>query len=225
MQRPKVGMDLADDIGQVTFVDFCGICGGCGRMSIIRTLMGDLHEYSAVAAGAEPVDIARFEGNLSRWFTIDGRPKEPVAVLDQDPKFPKPDIPDNLPNSVAMAFKEAEECYLNKQFSGAVAMYARACDLAITDLLETEDRGDLAQLTLGRKIGRLEKSDLMPASMHDWLRMINNHRNRALHDANPASICREEAEPVRDVTRAVFMYLYTMPAMVRQAADKLKDGQ
>ena len=150
----------------------------------------------------QAVDLSRFEGNLSGRFTLDGRAMGKVEILDQHPARPAPDVPADVSESVSTAFREAEECFVNGQFSAAVAFYAKAVDRAATGLLDGED---VSRLTLGQKIHKLETTKRLPAGMEDWIRLINETRKQALHGADEDVATAADALPTRNLTRALLI--------------------
>ena len=195
--------------------DVCGLCS-CGRMTVVTIAICELRN---VFGRGRPrgLDPSRFEGNLSGRFTCDGHAMGKAQIVDQHPARPAPNVPDDVPESVSTAFREAEECFLNGQFSAAVAFYAKAVDHAATGLLDGED---VSRLTLGQKIHKLKTTKRLPAGMEDWLRSINETRNLALHGDDQDVATAADALPIRDLTRALLMYLYTLRAMVQRTLDR-----
>ncbi len=76
---------------------------------------------------------------------------------------------------------------------------------------------------LGPKIGMLEKTNLLPPAMLDWIRIVKNDGNFALHDDDHDFDSREEIEPAREFAFTLLTYLYTLPEKVRRAQGLPKE--
>ena len=123
------------------------------------------------------------------------------------------DCPEDCPPNVARAFIDAEKARLDQNFSLAVAGYRKAVDRAITPLVSEAVKSKM----LGNKLGDLEAQGWMPEAMIDWIRLVKDDGNFALHDDDRDFDTADEIEPTREFTITLLNYLFTMPAMVQRA--------
>lgn len=70
---------------------------------------------------------------------------------------------------------------------------------------------------LGPRLGDLEKSGILPPAMLDWIRIVKDDGNFALHDDEHDFDTREQVEPAREFAFTLLTYLYSLPEKVRIA--------
>lgn len=136
-------------------------------------------------------------------------------LLWQAPELPAPNVPAHLPDAIQRAFLDAEKAFSQGIWSLAAGGYRKAVDRAITPLIGEDAKGKM----LGPKIGMLERTNLLPPAMLDWIRLVKDDGNFALHDDDQDFDSREEVEPAREFASTLLTYLYTLPEKVRIARD------
>lgn len=183
-------------------INCAGICGACKRMTVAGFRIGSTPESS----------LDSFDGDLCGDFTAQGYPGS-AQLLFQGPEVAGPDIPEHLPATVERAFLDAEKSFHLGLWGPAAGAYRKAVDRAVTPLIGEGAKGKM----LGPKIGMLERTNLLPPAMLDWIRIVKDDGNFALHDDDSDFDSREEVEPAREFARTLLTYLYTLPRKVHLA--------
>lgn len=138
------------------------------------------------------------------------------------PAVPGADCPAYVEERVARAFVEAEKARLAGAFTAAAGHYRKTVDRAITPLVAKSERHKM----LGTKLGALEKLQRLPEVMLDWIRIVKDDGNYAMHDDDRDFDTAEQVIPARTFTLALLQYLYTLPAEVAaaQEANQVRDS-
>lgn len=186
-------------------VDVSGTCGACGRMSLAC--------FHIVATHVPTLDhLAGDLTNSTHSRTARDSHFESTLIW-QKPDLPVPEAPEHLPQPVERAFLDAEKALAKGIWSLAAAGYRKAVDRAITPLIGDDAKGKM----LGPKIGMLERTGLLPPAMLDWIRIVKDDGNFALHDDDRDFDDRDDVERAREFAFTLLTYLYTLPEKVRIA--------
>ena len=147
--------------------------------------------------------------------TIQTNDNRYFAKIGMHPKKRASTTPAYLPDNVKRAYQDAEKARDAGLFGPAAACYRKAVERAVIDLLPDEKNPP----TLGKKLSALEKLGTLPDTMLDWIRVIKDDGNFALHEDDRDF--EEEAEilPARRFTTTLLEYLYTLPEEVKRARD------
>lgn len=197
-----VSVDVVNQQATGYHVDVSGVCGGCGRISMA----------SFYLTGIPTPEIDGVIGDLNGRFISQGYTGK-SELLMQAPEKPKPNVPQHLPTNIMKPFLEAENVFSLGHWNSAAAGYRKAVDRAVSPLVGEEGKGKM----LGPKIGMLEKLNLLPPAMLDWIRIVKDDGNFALHDDESDFDTREQVEPSREFAHTLLTYLYTLPEKVRMA--------
>lgn len=152
-------------------------------------------------------------GKLPDNFSINGASVLEIWFDAQHPEAPKPNLPDHLPDRLQRPYLEAEKAFNQGLWSLAAAGYRKAVDRAISPIVPPEFKGKM----LGPKIGALEKQNILPEAMLEWIRLVKNDGNFALHDDDHDFDSKDQVQPAREFAHMLLTYLYTFPAKVRIA--------
>jgi hypothetical protein len=192
--------------------DACGECAGCGRCSLA------CFEFHA---GSKP-ELDKSWGDLNKTFynALDPNRKITGKLLWQAPAIGRPHVPEHLPGPIEKAFLDAEKAFSQGIWSLAAGGYRKAVDRGITPLIEDTAKGKM----LGPKIGMLERTNLLPPAMLDWIRIVKDDGNFALHDDELDFDTKEEVEPAREFAFTLLTYLYTLPEKVRIARGQMPEA-
>ena len=136
-----------------------------------------------------------------------------LLLIKTMPAFETPDIPANIPSNVERALTEAENARLHGLFSAAAGHYRKTIDRAITPLLPEAGPKDM----LGQKLGLLKKLDRLPKTFIEWIEIVKDDGNYAMHDDDRDFSSAAEIEPARRFTLTLLQYLFTMPKEVEEA--------
>lgn len=185
--------------------DVAGTCGSCSRMVVANF---DIH-------GATRLDdlgglTGSFTGELHTRIT-----KISSRLLRQYPAAEKPRVPQHLPENVSRSYLDAEKSFSEGHWNAAAALYRKAVDRAVSPLLE---EGSKARM-LGPKLGELEKTHKLPDAMLNWIRVVKDDGNFALHDDDHDFDTKEQVAPAREFAHTLLTYLYTLPEKVRLARE------
>ena len=130
--------------------------------------------------------------------------------------LPKPDpidVPNHLPDDVAKPFSEGCKV-IGISNDGACSMFRKAIDIATKDLSKDSDG---TPWKLEKRIDKLSKDGKITKDIAEWAHQIRIDGNEVLHENNAS---KEDAESLRDLTKYVLTYLYTLPEQVRIAREK-----
>lgn len=129
--------------------------------------------------------------------------------------LPKPkaiDIPQHLPIDVAKSFNEGCKV-IGISNDGACSMFRKSIDIATKDLSKDSDG---MPWKLEKRIEKLSSDGKITKDIAEWAHQIRIDGNDALHENNAT---KEDAEALRDLTKYVLTYLYTLPEQVRLARE------
>ena len=175
------------------------VCNNCHR-GIVRTCKSN--SGLGVAPLVGPIGnfdaVARGLG----FFTNTWRPSK--AAID---------VPSNLPNDVEKSFYEGCSV-IGLSNDGACAMFRKSLDMATKDLSKGEDG---VPWKLEKRIDQLSRNGKITKDIAEWAHQIRIDGNDVLHENNAS---KEDAEALRDLTKYVLTYLYTLPEQVRIAKEK-----
>lgn len=200
--RPSISRGKSS--GQFPKLDAVGKCCSCEKLVIAY------FEDVSSPGGLRLTD--KTEGSLTGAFFVQGLAGQ-ADFVGQVPSMPEPDVPQDLPDNVHRAFLEAEKAFTAGFWTLAASGYGKAVDRAVSLVLKDPPR----RAMLGEKIGLLEKEGDLPGAMLDWIRVVKDDRNFALHEDDQDFDKREDVEPAREFARTLVVYLFTMPEMVRRA--------
>jgi hypothetical protein len=128
---------------------------------------------------------------------------------------------EHMPAGVLRAYLDAEKAFPQGIWNLAAAVYRKAVDRGIMPLIGDEAKTKM----LGPEIGMLERTSLLPPTMLDWIRVVKDDGNFALHDDDHDHDLdtRKEVEPAREFAFTLLTYLYTLPEKVRIAQGLPKE--
>lgn len=140
-------------------------------------------------------------------------PTDDSAQVVRFVAYPQPtpdDFPAHLPVSVGASFREALAAFdTGVAPTLAVMGFRRALDLAVKDKFP-EGVG-----LLGVRLRKMAEKHVVPTALADWMEHLKDLGNGAAHD--PEVFSRGDAAALRELTRYVLLYLYTLPEQVRIA--------
>ena len=183
--------------------DITGKCGSCFRVIVADFSISKATSFS----NNQPLT-----GNLTR-FVRRGLEEITSIYRSHVPSSPAPEVPPHLPKRVLNPFLDAEKAFAQGIWSLAAAGYRKAVDRAITPLIGEAAQGKM----LGPKIGMLERTQLLPPAMLEWIRIVKDDGNFALHDDDQDFDTREQVQPAREFAFTLLTYLYSLPEKVRLA--------
>lgn len=163
-------------------------------------------------SGTPRPDTKGTVGDLTRDFTVQGYAGT-SALLWQAPEAPRPNTPDHLPDRILRPFLEAEKAFSHGLWGAAAASYRKAVERGISPWIGKPEKTRM----LGPRLGDLEKSGILPPAMLDWIRIVKDDGNFALHDDEHDFDTREQVEPAREFAFTLLTYLYSLPEKVRIA--------
>ena len=132
------------------------------------------------------------------------------------PSLPENGAPKHTPENVARFFKQAMD-NLPKNWDAAGSMFRKALDTGLKNKFP-EIKGDLK--------ARIEKAagqQKLTPELAVWAHQIRLDGNDAAHEENPFS--KEDAEELSKFTELVFLYLFMLPGMLKEAQEKTRKGQ
>lgn len=174
------------------------ICGNCGSAMIAYLRCG----------GSQ----GRFREKAAAYNSLHSLHGTGCELLGVKPEPPRPDVPAHLPPRVERAMLDGERAFLRRDWNGVAAHYRKAVDRAVTVILSQMDPPiDPGRKMLGQKIALLENTGLLPAPMLEWIRIVKDQGNFALHEDDRDFENAEEIEPARRFARLLLEYLFTLP--------------
>ena len=135
------------------------------------------------------------------------------------PKTAEASCPDHCPDNVQRAFIEAEKALQGGLFPSAAASYRKAVERAVTPFVDDKCKDKM----LGQKLGNLEGKSLFPKVMLDFIRVVKDTANHALHAEDHDFTSKGEVAPAREFAKMLLTYLYTLPEQVKTAKSALSD--
>ncbi len=183
-------------------------CGSCSQL-----IIGVMEVTSAM--GFENFKVLS-QSDIN--FTNFRDPGKTIRLLAQFPPIQKGTCPSHCPENVERAFNEAEKALRAGAHSLAAAGFRKSIERAISPFLP---EGSKARM-LGPKLGELEKSNLLPEAMLEWIRIVKDDGNFAMHDEDRDFETAEEVEPTRLFTHTLLQYLFTLPDELKAAREKIE---
>lgn len=214
----KAGVDVLGTKPRGAKGEGVAVCGACNSLMIV---------YFDVAGGADDIEIIKtFAENTNDLVSfIDAYLETGITIRGVRPTPPRPDVPAHLPRNVERAMHDAEKAFLRQDWNGAAAHYRKAVDRAVSIILhQIDEGGELTGKMLGTKLGMLERSGLLPDPMLDWIRIVKDQGNFALHEDDRDFDRAEDIEPARRFARLLLEYLFTLPEEVRLARERFAEG-
>jgi guanyl-specific ribonuclease Sa len=186
-----------------------GICDGCNRATLFFLRIGK--------PGSVPrlITIQEVKGNLALASGL------ALSIKGQTPTPPKPQKLPYLPENVARSLLDAETSFASAHWNQAAAAYRKTVDIAITPLIEGDKEiKKHARPMLGHKLAALERIGDLPQPMVDWIRLVKEGGDFALHDDDRDFESRKEVSPARTFTRTLLEYLYVLPATIEASKPR-----
>ena len=135
------------------------------------------------------------------------------------PEIAEVSCPNHCPDNVQRAFIEAEKALQGGLFPSAAASYRKAVERAVTPFVDDKYKNKM----LGQKLGNLEGKSLFPEVMLDFIRVVKDTANHALHAEDHDFTSTQEVAPAREFAKMLLTYLYTLPEQVKTAKSALSD--
>lgn len=174
-----------------TFFMVCPACTG----GIVVTTYDNGHGVSPEKHTGLLTEVMR-DGSKQTILVIHPRPDEAV-------------VPEALPDKVAKAFKEGCDI-VSSSPNGACAMFRRALEIGLKELSP-----EVEAWKLEKRIDKLAAAHRLTPAIRDWAHQLRLDGNEAVHGEEDASV--ELATEMKELTRYVLMYLYTLPNQVEAA--------
>ena len=170
--------------------DTLAICGYCSR--------GILASFGTPHAESPPRDyLGRGRGHLMQGPAIAPTP-------------PSTSAPQYTPENVAHFYSQGME-NLSGNWDAAGQMFRKSLEVGLKHKFP-DIEGSLHE----RINGAAEQNKLTP-DLAEWSHEVRLGGNDAAHDEEPFK--KEEAERLSTFTELVFLYLFTLPGMLREARD------
>ncbi len=184
----------------------CGVCH-FGSIFVVSEPFNDA--TSEVRTRPLPMDI---KGSLNGMFDIEGIVRICDNVAVPSPKF--------ITRDIGKAFREGTDCLSIRCWNAACAMFRACLDLATKDMLPednvegltAEHRGKLAP-----RIKWLHAAGVLPDDLKDLAECIKDDGNEGVHEV---ILTKEDAMEVFNFTVMLLEYVYTAPAMRKDAKKK-----
>lgn len=185
------------------------ICGHCSSAMI-----------AYLRCGGDPKVFNPFREKAAAYNSLHSLHGTGCELLGVRPEPPRPDVPAHLPPRVERAMLDGELAFLRRDWNGAAAHYRKAVDRAVTVILsQMEPPIDPERKMLGQKIALLENTGLLPAPMLDWIRIVKDQGNFALHEDDRDFENAGEIEPARRFARLLLEYLFTLPKEIELSRE------
>ena len=126
---------------------------------------------------------------------------------------------DHCPDNVQRAFIETEKALQGGLFPSAAASYRKAVERAVTAFVDDKCKDKM----LGQKSGNLEGKSLFPEVMLDFIRVLKDIANHALHAEDHDFTSTQEMAPAREFAKMLLTYLYSLLEQVKTAKSALSD--
>ena len=185
-----VQSETADPIRQYHFA-VLATCHGC-RMPICLVVQSS----TGRPPSGTPLDLM----NRESGFNILGVYPSAIPI----------DVPENIPDAVAKAFKQAAESRSAGHFDAACSMYRRAMELALKVFSP-----DIEAWKLEKRIDKMAAENRITKDLQSWAHELRLDGNDALHGDKEAT--GEMAGQMHGLCKFLLIYLYTLPAQVEAA--------
>jgi hypothetical protein len=150
-------------------VEGTGRCGACRSLIILYFEANNGSHFSDFYINflttSESINLLKLED------------KGTIRLDGYLPEIAEASCPDHCPDNVQRAFIEAEKALQVGLFPSAAASYRKAVDRAVTPLVDDKCKDKM----LGQKLGNLEGKSLFPEVMLDFIRVVKDIANNALH--------------------------------------------
>ncbi|MDE2633293.1 MAG: hypothetical protein OSA82_09210, partial [Paracoccaceae bacterium] len=195
------------------FVEGTGRCGACRSLIILY--------FEATTYGIY-ADSKFYSDFLTTSESINSLTLKDKGTIQLDgylPKTAEASCPDHCPDNVQRAFIEAEKALQSGLFPSTAASYRKAVDRAVTQFVDDKRKDKMS----GQKLGNLEGKSLFPEVMLDFIRVVKDTANHALHAEDHDFTSKGEVAPAREFAKMLLTYLYTLPEQVKTAKSALSD--
>ena len=191
------------------FVEGTGRCGACRSLIIL---------YFEADKNGSYADSKFYSNFLTTSESINSLNLESEGRIKLDGYLPKT-AEVSCPNNVQRAFIEAEKALQGRLFPSAAASYRKAVERSVTPFVDDKCKDKM----LGQKLGNLEGKSLFPEVMLDFIRVVKDTANHALHAEDHDFTSKGEVAPAREFAKMLLTYLYTLPEQVKTAKSALSD--
>ena len=158
--------------------------------------------------------VATFE--VSDRIEPPSKLNEKRSLLCIAPKRPSSTAPKHTPANVARFFEQAMD-NLPKNWDAAGSMFCKALDTGLKSKFP-EIKGKLND-----RIKEAAAQQKLTPDLAKWAHQIRLDGNDAVHEGDPFS--KNDAEKLCDFTHLVFLYVFTLPGMLKEGQEKTrKDG-
>ena len=134
-----------------------------------------------------------------------------VEIVRQIPEAPDFAAPSHTPENVARLYKQGA-ANLPQHPDAAGAMFRKALEQGLTH--EFPD----IKGTLFQRIQEAVKQGVLTPAMGEWADQIRLDGNEAVHGDEPFSV--EDGRRLETFTGLVFLYLFTLPGMLKEAREE-----
>lgn len=150
-------------------------------------------------------DPMQFPGDL-------GASNSGFVMTAMFPKLVAIDMPTNVPEGVAKAFKQAAESRRAGHLDAAAAMYRKAMELGLKVLSP-----DIAAWKIEKRIDKMAAEGLITKDLQDWAHELRLDGNDVLHEDEATS---EMIDQMHSLCKFLLTYLYTLPEQVKAARER-----
>lgn len=135
----------------------------------------------------------------------------PYAILEVYPSIPKEDLPADVPTKVLKQFSEGCEV-LKASPNGAAALFRRCLEIGLREI-----DPNLTARSLQARIDKLADDHKVTPALKDWAHRLRLDGNEAVHGDD--DVDEAQAIQMRELTRYLLLYLFTLPAQIKKASD------
>jgi hypothetical protein len=192
-----------EDSGWVRHYELFCVCRHCSLSTTFAVVLEDIRERDAFSREGS---LVSYPDSLNHFFRIEGY----INLADMASVQP----PEQVPDEIAAAFKEAAVCLKVQCFNAAGAMFRLSVDLATRPLLpDTLDQtccqpNARQRRDLGLRLAWLFENGRLPRELEGLARCIREDGNDGAH---AGSLTKPDAEDLLDFTMALLERLYTEP--------------
>lgn len=149
------------------------------------------------AIGRVEIDPSKLPGEITAL--------DSCKVVRIFPEQEKTDIPANLPDPVAKAFKEG--CDILKQApTSAIQTFRRTLEIALK-----EKSPEIEAWKLEKRIDKMAAEHLITPEIKEWAHQLRLDGNEASHGGDESV---ETATQLRELTKFILLYIYSIPKQV-----------
>lgn len=187
--------------------EICSICRRCHRhaVSVLK-----LTEISGQDSFKKNGDVVKRDDDISKWLAFE----RTITVVDNETRAK----PDSLPDEISQPFIEGTRCLSVNCPNAASAMFRLCLDIATRTLLpaDQEINKDVRR-NLPPRLRWLFDEGLLGADLKDLSQAVKEHGDEGVHEG---ILGNEEAENIYDFAFELLSRMYTMPARLKDAAEK-----